>query len=47
MEKKIRDRKQRHRAQCELALQEFDKWADNMGATAANVGIVARAVNGR
>jgi methylenetetrahydrofolate--tRNA-(uracil-5-)-methyltransferase len=47
LEKKIRDRKQRHRAQCELALQEFDKWADNMGATAANVGIVARAVNGR
>ena len=26
LEKKIRDRKERHRLQCELALQEFDRW---------------------
>ena len=26
LEKKIRDRKERHRAQCELALREFDGW---------------------
>jgi methylenetetrahydrofolate--tRNA-(uracil-5-)-methyltransferase len=34
LEKKIRDRKQRHRAQCELALREFDSWIDKVGATA-------------
>jgi methylenetetrahydrofolate--tRNA-(uracil-5-)-methyltransferase len=34
MEKKIRDRKERHRAQCELALAEFDGWIDRVGATA-------------
>jgi len=32
--KKIRDRKQRHRAQCELALGQFDKWMELAGATA-------------
>jgi len=26
LEKKIRDRKERHKVQCELALQEFDHW---------------------
>lgn len=26
LEKKIRDRKERHRAQCELALREFEQW---------------------
>jgi methylenetetrahydrofolate--tRNA-(uracil-5-)-methyltransferase len=26
LEKKVRDRKERHRLQCELALQEFDLW---------------------
>jgi methylenetetrahydrofolate--tRNA-(uracil-5-)-methyltransferase len=26
LEKKIRDRKERHRLQCELALKEFDQW---------------------
>src|SRR5579863_3331710 len=26
LEKKIRDRKERHRVQCELALREFDEW---------------------
>jgi methylenetetrahydrofolate--tRNA-(uracil-5-)-methyltransferase len=34
LEKKIRDRKERHRAQCELALREFDGWIDRVGATA-------------
>ena len=26
LEKRVRDRKERHRLQCELALQEFDRW---------------------
>jgi len=30
--KKIRDRKERHRAQCELALKEFDAWMDRVGS---------------
>src|ERR1700723_2475258 len=34
LEKKIRDRKQRHRAQCELALGQFDEWMELAGATA-------------
>ena len=34
LEKTIRDRKQRHRAQCELALGQFDEWMELMGATA-------------
>src|ERR1700735_4815116 len=34
LEKKIRDRKQRHRAQCELALGQFDEWMEVAGATA-------------
>jgi methylenetetrahydrofolate--tRNA-(uracil-5-)-methyltransferase len=29
--KKVRDRKERHRAQCELALKEFDAWMDTVG----------------
>ncbi len=29
LEKKIRDRKERHRLQCELALKEFDAWMEN------------------
>jgi methylenetetrahydrofolate--tRNA-(uracil-5-)-methyltransferase len=33
LEKKIRDRKERHRVQCELALNEFDKWMELVGAT--------------
>jgi methylenetetrahydrofolate--tRNA-(uracil-5-)-methyltransferase len=36
LEKKIRDRKERHRMQCELALQEFDKWMSRVGATTVN-----------
>jgi methylenetetrahydrofolate--tRNA-(uracil-5-)-methyltransferase len=34
LEKTIRDRKQRHRAQCELALGQFDEWMELAGATA-------------
>ena len=34
LEKKIRDRKERHRAQCELALKEFDAWMDRVGTAA-------------
>ncbi len=30
LEKKIRDRKERHRLQCELALKEFDGWLDHI-----------------
>jgi methylenetetrahydrofolate--tRNA-(uracil-5-)-methyltransferase len=29
LERKIRDRKERHRLQCELALKEFDLWLAN------------------
>jgi methylenetetrahydrofolate--tRNA-(uracil-5-)-methyltransferase len=32
--KKIRDRKDRHRVQCELALQEFDGWLDKIAPAA-------------
>ncbi len=35
LDKKIRDRKERHRLQCEMALQEFDQWFDRVGVTAA------------
>jgi methylenetetrahydrofolate--tRNA-(uracil-5-)-methyltransferase len=35
LEKKIRDRKERHRLQCELALGEFDRWMHSAGAMAA------------
>ncbi len=34
LEKKIRDRKERHRAQCELALLAFDGWMNKVGAAA-------------
>jgi methylenetetrahydrofolate--tRNA-(uracil-5-)-methyltransferase len=34
LEKKIRDRKERHRMQCELALREFDGWMERVGVTA-------------
>jgi methylenetetrahydrofolate--tRNA-(uracil-5-)-methyltransferase len=32
---KVRDRKERHRMQCELALREFDLWLERVGALAA------------
>ena len=35
LEKKIRDRTERHRLQCELALQQFDEWLLQAGTTAA------------
>jgi len=35
LEKKIRDRKERHRLQCESALQEFDQWIDRVSLIAA------------
>jgi methylenetetrahydrofolate--tRNA-(uracil-5-)-methyltransferase len=35
LEKKIRDRKERHRVQCELALQNFDEWLERVRARAA------------
>jgi methylenetetrahydrofolate--tRNA-(uracil-5-)-methyltransferase len=34
LENKIRDRKERHRLQCELALREFEGWIDRVGTTA-------------
>ena len=37
LEKKVRDRKERHRLQCELALREFDHWLETVGATALNM----------
>src|SRR6266567_7099336 len=36
LEKKIRDRKERHRTQCELALQEFDGWMQRIASNAVN-----------
>jgi methylenetetrahydrofolate--tRNA-(uracil-5-)-methyltransferase len=35
LEKKIRDRKERHRLQCELALKQFDEWMELAGAALA------------
>jgi methylenetetrahydrofolate--tRNA-(uracil-5-)-methyltransferase len=35
LEKRIRDRKERHRLQCELALQEFDEWMARTGTVVA------------
>ncbi len=32
LERKIRDRQERHRVQCEIALQEFDGWLERVGA---------------
>jgi methylenetetrahydrofolate--tRNA-(uracil-5-)-methyltransferase len=31
LEKKVRDRKERHRLQCERALREFDSWIEKVG----------------
>ncbi len=33
LEQKIRDRKERHKRQCELALEEFDKWMERVSQT--------------
>jgi len=35
LEKKIRDRQERHRLQCKLALREFDGWVERVGAVPA------------
>lgn len=35
LEKRVRDRKDRHRLQCEAALGAFDGWAEKIGAVAA------------
>lgn len=32
LDRKIRDRKERHRAQCELALEDFDEWLRSVAA---------------
>ena len=37
MEKKIRDRKERHRLQCERALREFDRWNETIGIMSERV----------
>jgi methylenetetrahydrofolate--tRNA-(uracil-5-)-methyltransferase len=37
LDKKIRDRKERHRLQCELALREFDQWLEQKGAMPSRV----------
>ena len=37
LEKKTRDRKERHRAQCELALREFEGWLAQGALAAARV----------
>jgi methylenetetrahydrofolate--tRNA-(uracil-5-)-methyltransferase len=34
LDKKIRDRKERHRMQCELALRQFDEWMERTGTAA-------------
>ena len=36
LERKIRDRKERHRLQCQLALGEFERWLARVGSTAVN-----------
>jgi methylenetetrahydrofolate--tRNA-(uracil-5-)-methyltransferase len=35
LEHKVRDRQERHRQQCELALREFDGWLDRVDLVAA------------
>ena len=37
LENKIRDRKERHRAQCDLALKEFGEWLERVGASPLHV----------
>jgi methylenetetrahydrofolate--tRNA-(uracil-5-)-methyltransferase len=37
LEKKIRDRKERHRIQCEIALKAFDGWMEQVGASAGKM----------
>jgi methylenetetrahydrofolate--tRNA-(uracil-5-)-methyltransferase len=37
LERRIRDRKERHRAQCELALREFDRWLELAGVAVTKI----------
>jgi len=37
LERKIRDRKERHRLQCELALRGFDRWFEFAGTSVAKI----------
>lgn len=37
LDRKIRDRKERHRLQCELALREFDRWLECVGTSVAKI----------
>jgi methylenetetrahydrofolate--tRNA-(uracil-5-)-methyltransferase len=37
LDRKVRDRPERHRLQCELALQEFDSWMEKVGAAAVQI----------
>ncbi|HEY3973705.1 MAG TPA: methylenetetrahydrofolate--tRNA-(uracil(54)-C(5))-methyltransferase (FADH(2)-oxidizing) TrmFO [Candidatus Sulfotelmatobacter sp.] len=37
LERKIRDRKERHRVQCEMALRAFDRWFSDVGAAAVKI----------
>jgi methylenetetrahydrofolate--tRNA-(uracil-5-)-methyltransferase len=37
LERKVRDRKERHRMQCERALQEFDRWLEHAGSDRISV----------
>jgi methylenetetrahydrofolate--tRNA-(uracil-5-)-methyltransferase len=37
LDKKIRDRKERHRLQCEIALHAFNTWLDNLSPAAATL----------
>jgi methylenetetrahydrofolate--tRNA-(uracil-5-)-methyltransferase len=34
LDRQVRDRKERHRLQCEAALREFDAWLERVGAVA-------------
>jgi methylenetetrahydrofolate--tRNA-(uracil-5-)-methyltransferase len=33
LDRKVRDRQERHRLQCELALKAFEDWVKNVGCT--------------
>ena len=37
LERKIRDRKERHRAQCELALKDFSEWLERVGVNPIHI----------
>jgi methylenetetrahydrofolate--tRNA-(uracil-5-)-methyltransferase len=41
LEERVRDRQQRHKRQCEVALKEFDSWLEKAGLAAAKAGLLA------